>query len=94
MIQETELVQLVMAVVMTPIVVISLRGFRAPSRPYVLTAMSALLLSYIFTVAEIFWAPDLMNFLEHVSLALASISFAMSAWVTRKHWYDDIGSDR
>lgn len=87
MIQETELVQLVVAVVMAPIIIFALKNSKMPSAPYIATGLAAIALSAVFTVLEGFWAPELLNLLEHAMLAVAGISFAMSAWTGRRYWH-------
>ena len=94
MISGTEVLQLVLAAVLAPMIIISLRGSKMPSAPYIAVALVAITLSYIFTVLEGFWAPGLFNLLEHAMLAVAGTFFAVSAWMGRRYWHVQGGGQR
>ena len=91
---DTEVLQLVIAVVMAPIIIFSLQRIEMPSKPYFTVALLALTFAYVFTVVEGFAAPELFNTLEHAMLALSGVMFAMSAWVGVEYWHRRGGGAR
>lgn len=74
MIQESEAITLILGLIAAPI---AYRLFRAGALAGgALVGVGFLLGAYVFTIAEGFVLPDLLNALEHLCLAAAGVSFA------------------
>jgi hypothetical protein len=80
MYQESEIVDLMMAVVMTPILYLVFRSVYLAGKRWFMLGYLAMIAGYIFTVVEGYVAPDLFNTLEHVSYAFSGLGFAVGAW--------------
>jgi hypothetical protein len=61
-----------------PIVLLSVRRILPTMPKASYFALGAMLSAYIFTIAEGFWLPDVFNTLEHISYAIAGVSFAVT----------------
>lgn len=82
MFQESEIINLTLGLIAVFIVFIIFRKNKIPLlRPFT-TSFFFLFGSYLFTVIEgVIWH-DFLNLLEHLCLALAGVSFAVSCWKT------------
>ncbi|MDO8916172.1 MAG: hypothetical protein Q7W16_08845 [Coriobacteriia bacterium] len=80
MYQESEIVDLVMAVFLTPILFVVFRTVYLAGRRWFVSGYLAVIAGYVFTVVEGYFAPDLFNTLEHVSYAVGGVCFAVGAW--------------
>jgi hypothetical protein len=78
--QESEIVDLLMAVFLTPIMFVAFRTLVLPGKRWVLFGYLAMMSGYVFTVVEGYYSPDLFNFLEHAAYALAGIGFVGATW--------------
>jgi phosphoglycerol transferase MdoB-like AlkP superfamily enzyme len=78
--QESEIVDLLMVVFLTPIMYAAFRNLVLPGKRWFVFGYVAMLAGYVFTVVEGYYAPDVFNLLEHCSYALAGIGFAGGAW--------------
>lgn len=77
MTQQSEIIALVLAVALTPVVIWTYRGISLPSKPLLAWGLGAILGAYAATVAESFIAPDALNLLEHLLYAVAGVCFAV-----------------
>ncbi len=73
MLQPSEVVSLVIALFLLPIIVTSSRSIRHPQRVLILVAVGAMLAGYTFTIIEGFVLFDLFNTLEHAAYATAGV---------------------
>lgn len=73
MVQASEVVDLVIAVVLFPIIATAIASFSARSRAFLLVIYAAMVCGYVFTIAEGFFLADVMNLLEHASYAVAGV---------------------
>lgn len=82
--QPSEIADLVLLVALGPVVILLVHRFlpRFPSAGYV--AYGAMLCSYVFTIAEAFFYPELLNMFEHLGYAVAGIAFAVVAAQVRR----------
>jgi hypothetical protein len=76
MYQESEIVDLLMVVFLTPIMVASARAIHLAGKRWFVAGYLALVSGYVFTVAEGYVWPDALNVMEHACYALAGILFA------------------
>jgi hypothetical protein len=81
MYQESEIVNLLMAVFLTPIMFATFRRLRLAGKPWFLLGYAAMMLGYLTTIAEGYYAPDLFNFAEHLSYAVSGIGFLGGLWM-------------
>lgn len=77
MFQQSEIVSLLMAVVLTSIMYSSVRRIDFAGKRALIFGLCALLAAYIFTVVETVALPDAFNLLEHASLAASGVAFAV-----------------
>jgi hypothetical protein len=83
MIQENELLTLCIGLGALTFLLVNYRSLaRIPHRGLFLAAFVAGLAGWIFTVAEGFFAPDLLNLLEHVAYTLSSALVAGWVWIS------------
>lgn len=80
MFQESEIVDLLMAVFLTPIMYVAFAKVHLSGKRWFLLGYLAMMTAYVFTVVEGYVAPDLINLLEHASYAIAGLGFAGGAW--------------
>jgi hypothetical protein len=80
MYQESEIVNLLMALFLTPIMFATFRRLRIAGRPWFLLGYAAMMAGYVTTIAECYYAPDLFNLLEHLSYAISGIGFLGGLW--------------
>jgi hypothetical protein len=78
--QESEIVDLLMAVVLTPVLYAVFRTVLLAGKRWFLLGYLAVIAGYTFTVIEGYVAEDLFNLLEHVSYAVGGVGFAVGAW--------------
>jgi hypothetical protein len=78
--QESEIVDLVMAVFLTPILFVVFRTVYLAGRRWFVAGYLAVVSGYVFTVVEGYVAPDLFNLLEHASYAVGGVCFAIGSW--------------
>lgn len=71
MLQPNEVVNLVLAVALTPMFVVAVEGSELPEVTWLYAAYGAMMCAFVLTIAEGFWAPELLNLLEHIALAVA-----------------------
>lgn len=76
MTQQSEIISLVLAVALIPVVVWTYRGIELPHKPLLAWGLAAMLGAYAATVMESFVAPDQLNHLEHLLYAVAGVCFA------------------
>jgi hypothetical protein len=81
--QESEIVDLVLAVGLAPLMYASVRRLEIPGKVAFLTGFLFMVASYIFTIAESVVLPEALNVAEHASLAAAGIAFAVGVWQLR-----------
>ena len=79
MYQESEIVDLLMVVFLTPVMVVSVRSISLPGKRWFIAAYVAIAFGYILTVAEGYFAPEALNLLEHITHALAGVCFFVAA---------------
>ena len=77
MFEEREIVNLVLAVGLAPLMYASVRRLEIPGKVAFLTGFLFMVVSYIFTIAEAVVLPELLNVAEHASIAAAGVSFAV-----------------
>ncbi len=87
MFQESEVVNLVLALLITGLFVFFSRGYRRPRFPFLYAGFFCMLLTYVFTVAEGLIFPVFFNLLEHFCYALSGILFlAGCVKLASKRW--------
>ncbi len=85
MLQASEVIDLVIAIVLLPILVSSSRTPSIRRRGLLFVAYASIVAAYVFTIAEGFFWYDVMNLLEHLSYAVAGV-LALTALVDyRRH---------
>jgi hypothetical protein len=83
--QATELARLIIAVLVLPGIVFFGRRLRSPAGGgYYMLSVIAVYASYVFTVLEEFWYPDLINTAQHLALAVAGILALVATLKTRR----------
>ncbi|MHB1137130.1 MAG: hypothetical protein ACYCXR_02475 [Coriobacteriia bacterium] len=76
MVQQSEIIALVLAIALVPVVAWTYRGIDLPHKPLLAAGLAAMLGAYAATVAESFVVPGLLNWLEHFLYAVAGACFA------------------
>ncbi|MEA5076639.1 MAG: hypothetical protein VB139_09860 [Coriobacteriia bacterium] len=71
MYQESEIVDLLMVLFLTPIMVVTYRVVTVRGKRWFAAAYLMIAAGYVFTVLEGYVAPDALNTLEHVTHAFA-----------------------
>ena len=74
-IQPSELQILILAIALTPLMSWAFRGIEIPRKMWLAAAITAIMASYVATVAEGFFLPELMNTVEHLLVAVAGACF-------------------
>lgn len=87
MIQQTEVHQLLVAVIVLPLIYQSLRNIDLPGERPIIVGLSAMLLAYVFTLVEGYYAPELFNTLEHAMYAVSGVAFLWSSVVGAVYWF-------
>lgn len=80
MYQESEIVVLLMAVFLTPLIYVVFRTVRLPGKRWFVFAYGAMMVAYVCTVIEGYLAPDVFNMLEHLGYAISGAGFVGGAW--------------
>ena len=88
MAQQSEIIALVLAVALIPVVIWTYRGIDLPHKPLLAGGLAAMLGAYAATVTESFIAPDLLNHLEHLLYAVASVCFAVLGIIVLRRRFD------
>jgi hypothetical protein len=73
--QVSEVVNLVLAIFLVPLIVADVRQADAPSRGAFALGFSVMLLAYAVTIAEGFFLPDVLDVVEHALYATSGICF-------------------
>lgn len=79
MYQESEIVDLLMVVFLTPIMVANVRAIHIPGKRWFVGGYLVVALGYVFTVVEGFIAPEAFNIAEHVSHTVMGALFFLGA---------------
>jgi len=82
--QPSELADLILFMALGPVIVVALRRTLSPVPSACYVALAAMLGAYVFTFAEGFVLPDLLNLLEHVCYAVAGVAFAVLLFQFRR----------
>ncbi|MDP2181877.1 MAG: hypothetical protein Q8K99_04820 [Actinomycetota bacterium] len=85
MVQASEVLVLLGAVLLMPLIWRSLSALRLEGRGYLRAGLLALLVAYVTTIAEGFVAFDFFNAVEHGGYAVAGILFVLfgAGWLRR-----------
>lgn len=89
MAQPNEVVDLVVALFLTPIILSGVRGFISPARRLIMAFVLCLVVALSATIAEGYWLYDLFNTLEHAMYAVAGVLAAAAmvmAWRSPEAW--------
>lgn len=78
--QASEVVILLTALFLTPIMYVSFRDIRGAGKNAFAIAYAAMCASYVSTVAEGYALGPAMNFLEHLFGMVSGIAFAVGVW--------------
>ena len=73
MLQPSEVVDLVIAMVLLPLIISSSRSVREPIRRLILVAFGSILFGYTVTILEGFFWERVLNTLEHAAYAAAGV---------------------
>ena len=87
MLQASEAYQLVVAIVLAPLIIRSLRSIDLPGTRPIVVGISAMAVAFVFTVVEGFYAPELFNALEHAMYAVSGVAFLWSAIDGAVYWF-------
>ena len=79
MYQESEIVDLLMVVFLTPIMYASVRAIHIPGKRWFVAAYLSIAVGYVLTILEGYVAPDALNFGEHVTHAVAGVCFLVAS---------------
>jgi hypothetical protein len=82
MVQANEIVNLGIILALLPLIYMSARRTPLPHRTVFTWAIGFMLLSWIVTILEGFFLPDLLNVLEHAVTATAGCLFAYGLFAT------------
>lgn len=77
MVQPNEVVSLLMALALTPLMFATVRHLSFAGKPAFAVGTVLLIVSYVATVLEGFALPDFLNLFEHVALAGTGVAFAV-----------------
>ncbi|MDZ4166958.1 MAG: hypothetical protein U1E08_04620 [Coriobacteriia bacterium] len=75
MYQESEIVDLLMVLFLTPIMAVSVRAIHVVGKRRFIAGYLAIASGYVFTIAEGYVAPVLFNTLEHLAYAVGGVCF-------------------
>ena len=89
MIQENEVVNLILGIAGVAILVFLARKVEQKSIKFFYVAFFAMLFAYITTVLEGLFCREIFNLIEHLSLAIAGILFAIGCRFLRKPDHND-----
>jgi len=86
--QPNEIVNLLIAIFLTPVMWIGLRDLRVPGKPYFIIGYALMIFAFIVTILEqepTFPLWNTWNVAEHLSLGVAGVFFALGAFAV---WRD------
>jgi hypothetical protein len=75
--QPSEIATLILFLAFGPVIIVALRRTLHPVPSSCYIALGAMFGAYVFTVAEGFIFPELLNLLEHACYAVAGVTFAL-----------------
>jgi uncharacterized membrane protein YhiD involved in acid resistance len=78
--QVSEIVDLIMAVFLTPIMFTTFRRLRLAGKRWFLVGYAAMLVGYVATIGEGYYLPDALNLTEHIAYAVSGIGFLGGLW--------------
>lgn len=81
MYQESELVDLLLVALLTPLLWAGLRSVTVAGKGWFIASYAAIAAGFVFTVAEGYAAPDLLNVLEHAGYALSGVLLAVACFI-------------
>lgn len=87
MLQPTEAYQLIVAVIVVPLIVRSLRSIDLPGKRPIGIGIGAMILAFVFTILEGYYAPEVFNTLEHAMYAASGVAFLWSAIEGAVYWF-------
>jgi hypothetical protein len=76
--QESEIVDLLMVIFLTPIMAVSARSIHLAGKRWFVAGYLAIAFGYVFTIVEGFIGPVLFNTLEHLSYAVSGACFLVA----------------
>lgn len=79
MYQESEIVDLLMVIFLTPLMVANVRAIHIPGKRWFVAGYLVVVLGYVLTVLEGFVAPEALNVAEHLSHAVMGALFFAGA---------------
>ena len=85
MIQDNELVNLLSSIAAILVLVFIARKVEREKLHYFYTAFAAMVCAYTTTILEGFFWHNILNLIEHISLAAAGTLFALGCWQLGKH---------
>ena len=90
--QVSEVARLVVALAVLPIIARTAGALRMSgrSRPWFTITIGAIYASYFFSVAEGFFAEDILNAIQHMCFGVAGVFGALTAIETRKKVIEDL----
>lgn len=80
MYQESEIVDLLMVLFLTPVMAASLRSIHLAGRKLFIIGYFGVVAGFVFTIVEGYWLPDVFNALEHLSYGAAGVVLAVAAY--------------
>jgi hypothetical protein len=83
-IEPSEIVNLVLLVTLAPMVLVAVRRVLPSTPKAIIVATVAMSCAYVLTILEGFVLTDLLNLLEHASLAVAGLAFLASIVSVRR----------
>ena len=85
MVSASEFARLTVALAVLPLLISANRGLRVEKSigPYYAILVGLVYLAYVLTILEGFFAPELMNTLQHLCYGVAGILAIPVAWFTR-----------
>ena len=77
MFQVSEIVALVLALALMPLMYTSVRNLQFAGKSAMAVGVALLIVSNVLTVFEAVLWPDVLNFMEHLALAGSAVGFAI-----------------
>ncbi|MBF4509355.1 MAG: hypothetical protein ISP10_02575 [Aeromicrobium sp.] len=77
MYQESEIVSLLLALFLTPVMARSVRSIQMHGKAWFVAGYLSVVAGYVFTIVEGYWLYDLFNALEHLAYTVSGVWFAM-----------------
>ncbi|NOZ12969.1 MAG: hypothetical protein GXO69_04885 [Acidobacteria bacterium] len=91
MFQESEVVNLILALLIVVLFLIFSRGYRRPRFPFLYLGFFFMLLAYIFAVAEGVLFPVFFTLAEHFCHAVSGLFFLLGCLKMVRKWEDSDG---